>query len=252
MTVMGNNAAFTPDSALVQVVNQTSPNHLSLETWQLSPESEPAASFEYPLPETPAKWIAGAVEYLPNQASALLAREDGSLLELLPGEPPAFISHTIPIPVGEEIRWMFVTEDGMRLVTSNPEELTTQFIDIQTGKDTLESYIPASLDISRDGQLVALAAQIIEIRNANDGKIVSTLSGHERGVATVAFSPDNLQLASGSTELIVIVWDVHKGTESYRFDPRHANRPGLEYGRRSPGRGSDGWKLNYLGCGCGQ
>ncbi len=36
-------------------------------------------------------------------------------------------------------------------------------------------------------------------------------------MATVAFSPDNLQLASGSTELIVIVWDVHKGTESYRL-----------------------------------
>ncbi len=178
MTVMGNNAAFTPDSALVQVVNQTSPNHLSLETWQLSPESEPAASFEYPLPETPAKWIAGAVEYLPNQASALLAREDGSLLELLPGEPPAFISHTIPIPVGEEIRWMFVTEDGMRLVTSNPEELTTQFIDIQTGKDTLESYIPASLDISRDGQLSRSLPKLLKSGMQTTGK----LSLHCRGM----------------------------------------------------------------------
>ncbi len=36
----------------------------------------------------------------------------------------------------------------------------------------------------------------------------ATLDGHERGVATVVFSPDGTLLASGSWDGTIRIWDV--------------------------------------------
>ena len=44
-----------------------------------------------------------------------------------------------------------------------------------------------------------------------------TLTGHEAGVWTVAFSPDGKSLASGSVDKSIRFWDVAKGTQSNRI-----------------------------------
>lgn len=48
-----------------------------------------------------------------------------------------------------------------------------------------------------------------------DGTLLRTLSGHTRNVCKLAFSPDNLWLASGAEDGIVHVWHIKNGTQLY-------------------------------------
>jgi len=46
------------------------------------------------------------------------------------------------------------------------------------------------------------------------GQLVATLTGHTRGVTAVAYSPDGLQLASGSIDSTIRIWDTLIGEET--------------------------------------
>ena len=46
---------------------------------------------------------------------------------------------------------------------------------------------------------------------------VTTLSGHEFAVTSVAFVPEQEQVISGSLDTTVRVWDLENGAELYRF-----------------------------------
>ena len=51
----------------------------------------------------------------------------------------------------------------------------------------------------------------IMIWDVAEGKHLKTLEGHEYEVNSVAFSPDNKVLASGSSDKTDILWDVETG-----------------------------------------
>ena len=54
----------------------------------------------------------------------------------------------------------------------------------------------------------------IYLWNVRTGELVSTLTGHELRINSVAFSPDGKTIASGSNDLTVRVWDVETGTRT--------------------------------------
>lgn len=70
--------------------------------------------------------------------------------------------------------------------------------------------------VSRDGATLALGAESgdIEIWDSNKWTLLRILSGHNAGVASVAFSPDGSMLVSGgaSGDGRVIIWDILRGS----------------------------------------
>src|SRR5256885_2090045 len=65
---------------------------------------------------------------------------------------------------------------------------------------------------SRDGRWIASSAgNEIHVWNPEDGKLKTSLKGHEKPVSTVAFAPDGQTLASGSDDFSVRLWNVEQG-----------------------------------------
>jgi WD40 repeat protein len=81
---------------------------------------------------------------------------------------------------------------------------------------------------SRDGTLIATAfvdqtvlmartKRLLRVRKADTGEVIQTLSGHNNGISSLSFSPDGSQLASGSQDRTVKVWDIASGSELLSF-----------------------------------
>lgn len=75
---------------------------------------------------------------------------------------------------------------------------------------------------SSDSRLIAAAGGQIQVSNArpadnqiiiwdDDGTIVQTLNGHDAAVRTLAFTPDDEQLFSGSDDTSILSWSVETG-----------------------------------------
>ena len=52
---------------------------------------------------------------------------------------------------------------------------------------------------------------IIQICSVDTGRHIAELSGHTRGVQSIAFSPDGRLLASGGYDSAIYLWDVEIG-----------------------------------------
>ncbi|CAO2657539.1 Nn.00g036650.m01.CDS01 [Neocucurbitaria sp. VM-36] len=63
--------------------------------------------------------------------------------------------------------------------------------------------------ISQDStQLAVVFDSIVEMRDVQNGKLLHTLEGHSGEVISIAFSPDSTQLASGSADGTVKLWNL--------------------------------------------
>jgi WD40 repeat protein len=51
--------------------------------------------------------------------------------------------------------------------------------------------------------------------DAQTGKVLLTLKGHNSTVAAVAFSPDGRRLATTSDDLVAKIWDAETGAELF-------------------------------------
>jgi WD40 repeat protein len=74
--------------------------------------------------------------------------------------------------------------------------------------------------LSADGKLVATGGtneNSVKVWDAESGALKLTLEGHEKGVLSLAFSPDGQTLVSGSYDNTVRQWDVRKGTFRQAF-----------------------------------
>ncbi|HZH91861.1 MAG TPA: serine/threonine-protein kinase [Pyrinomonadaceae bacterium] len=74
--------------------------------------------------------------------------------------------------------------------------------------------------LSADSKLVATGGtneNSVKVWDAESGALKLTLEGHEKGVLSLAFSPDGQTLVSGSYDNTVRQWDVRKGTFRQAF-----------------------------------
>src|SRR5262249_11715669 len=75
-------------------------------------------------------------------------------------------------------------------------------------------------DFSPDGsRLITIGSQRKEITqwNANTGKILNVLRGHQDDVYDARYSPDGRTIASGSSDTSVRIWDSETGRELYKL-----------------------------------
>jgi WD40 repeat protein len=75
------------------------------------------------------------------------------------------------------------------------------------------NYQITDLRFSANGKYLASSAvndYSVRVWNATTGRIHKMLIGHRNSVRCVAFSPDSINLASGSDDTTINVWDIER------------------------------------------
>lgn len=139
------------------------------------------------------------------------------------------------------------TPDGRYLVSASDDKLIRVW-DLETGKTvrTLRGQIGAGYEgmiyamaLSPDGRWLATGGVIastdketdkekatIRLYDFTSGKLVALLNGHTGTIISLAFSPDNRYLVSGSGDKTAIIWNLESkasalgGSKSKILDPK--------------------------------
>jgi WD40 repeat protein len=123
-----------------------------------------------------------------------------------------------PVSHWASVRSVAFLPDGQQVISKSLDG-TARLWDIPIGKQ--RDQIPTNwrTGISRDGRLLAVVATggAIKLRDLETGKILYVLTGHERLVKLLAFSPDGLALASLDRAEQLRVWDVVSGEQTAVF-----------------------------------
>jgi WD40 repeat protein len=121
--------------------------------------------------------------------------------------------------------------DGKRLLTTAVDN-TTRIWDVTTGAELVElrlqgTGLHGTAAVSHDGRWILTGSQrpdetearqwAARLWDADTGKLVHQLRGHQAEVTAVAFSPDDVMLVSGDRNGRCVLWDRLSGREIARF-----------------------------------
>lgn len=118
--------------------------------------------------------------------------------------------------VGTIVAWPYTAE--------NP-------VPLWTVKEAHSQSFVRDLAISIDGMLLASVGsdKVIRLWNADDGKPVKELAGHEHDTYRVCFHPDGKSLVSGDLLGIVKHWDIESGKLVRELDAKALHTRGDEF-----------------------
>ena len=221
----------------------------TVKLWSIDSADEPGDPIKY-------RYV---VSYLGRQRAAL--SQDGKTLASASFEKGHGVVKLWSAETGQELRTLVSQEDTMfRALTFNPssevlacwsfdlnrltpqgERAHVRTFSTQTGKELRRASGSASvllsiLVFSKDGNTLAGSAgdpfegvdsdrqRSIKLWNAETLEELRTISGHQKAVFSLAFSPDGSTLASGSLDRTVKLWSVQSGTERLTFTG-HAEGP---------------------------
>ena len=122
----------------------------------------------------------------------------------------------------ENPRCVAFTPDGTLIAanTRDPAKWGHKIVlrDVKSGKvvgELRESRLAATmLAFSPDGRLLASAgARQIHIWNVAERKLLHSITGHEKSIQSICFSPNGKRLVSASVDDTLHIWDVETGTK---------------------------------------
>ncbi|MEM8534330.1 MAG: WD40 repeat domain-containing protein, partial [Chloroflexota bacterium] len=167
------------------------------------PESgEPFSEYQFQLPNT-VRYIA----FSPDGRLLAGGQMDGSIAvwRVVDG----VLLHNLDTQ-DAPINSLAFSPDNQTLVSGGDNRI--QMWDVENGDllqdvsvDTLIEYIVFSPDTTL---FAALKDTTIYVGQTDSGSIITALEGHRWPLTSLAFSPDNHTLASGSTDMTVRLWDI--------------------------------------------
>jgi hypothetical protein len=122
---------------------------------------------------------------------------------------------------GEIITNCAFTADGSKVLAGGKDGVVRLW-NVETGKKLHGFRIENAeqMAVSPDGQLVAVADSkdhAIQIWNTNTGEEVQRFTGHTGDIMSIAFSPDDTRMLSGSKDGTMRLWDVTQEGEGRVF-----------------------------------
>jgi RNA polymerase sigma factor (sigma-70 family) len=138
--------------------------------------------------------------------------------------------------------------DGRRLAAINFDDRNEvselRLWDVATGRTQFSLEVPRNqytVVFSADGRRLVTTGEwgdpVVRVWNAESGKLLHTLTGHDTAVASAAFSPDGRLLATGGCEKdnTLRLWELATGQEVRHFRIEHSGTLALAFspdGRR--------------------
>ena len=149
------------------------------------------------------------VVFSPDGEGIISGSFDGTIKMWEPG-----VDHTVPVSLTGRHDSMAFSRDGDYIVTGGKDK-TVRVWDAVTHSELMKiegagGQVSMSPDTKR---IISTDGNDICVWDTSSGKKLMTLSGHERGIWSVAYSPDGTRIVSGSLDKTVRIWDANTGAE---------------------------------------